>query len=228
MIYFGTLTFGSFEHSKSFFLRSTLYPELQIEHHTSLVIDDCDLLRDFNVQEFRTLQSLFPPKYSVPGVTDRAPRVFPDQRRYLSFAPLRVTCGQCSHVLSSGVPILQSEDLTPRVLFQWTVQMNSGSPAFESSCSTHSLFSQSNFPLKWQIFCHVSLPTDEWDDFGLWPSEILVPSHFDFPGVTSLGVQDLTTPVPLAWMAQICFGSWLFGSFAMQTPLFSRSRSVSG
>jgi hypothetical protein len=34
-------------------------------------------------------------------------------------------------------------------------------------------------------------------------------------------VQDLTTPVPLAWMTQICFGSSGFGSVNLSTLAFS-------
>jgi hypothetical protein len=59
LIYFGTSTFRSFKCSYTFFLRSTLYPELQIERHASLVIDGYDLLWDFDVREFQALQLFF-------------------------------------------------------------------------------------------------------------------------------------------------------------------------
>jgi hypothetical protein len=38
-------------------------------------IDDYDPLWDFGVQEFQTFQHLFPPKYSIPRVTDPVPRI---------------------------------------------------------------------------------------------------------------------------------------------------------
>jgi hypothetical protein len=59
LIHFGTSTFGSFERSKVFSPRSTPYPELQIERHMSLMIDDCDLLQDFDVREFQHSKAFF-------------------------------------------------------------------------------------------------------------------------------------------------------------------------
>jgi len=47
----------------SSFLRSAPFPELDIKCHMLFLIDGCDLHRNFNVQEFQTLQNLFSLKY---------------------------------------------------------------------------------------------------------------------------------------------------------------------
>jgi ribosome modulation factor len=69
---------GSFKRSYTFFLRSTLYLELQIECHASLVIDGYDLLRasTFGGSEH---SNSFSSKYFVPTVPDQAPHVHLNQ-----------------------------------------------------------------------------------------------------------------------------------------------------
>jgi hypothetical protein len=54
----------------------------EVHNPTSCVLrdfDSTDSLRDFDVWEFQTLQSIFSLKYSIPGVTDREPCVPHDQ-----------------------------------------------------------------------------------------------------------------------------------------------------
>jgi hypothetical protein len=79
--------------------------------------------------------------------------------------------------VSNSLPFLplkwlsfEVEDLLTPVLSKWMAQMNSGSLAFGSSCSTHSFFSRSDFSLKWKIFCHMSSSNQQlWSTSGLQP-----------------------------------------------------------
>jgi hypothetical protein len=71
----------------------------------------------------------------------------PINGRYPSFAPLRATCSQRSSAFF--LPEYQSSkvtDLTPCVLFQWTVLMNSDAPTFGSSRAFTLQFLRSDFP----------------------------------------------------------------------------------
>jgi hypothetical protein len=76
LIHFGTSAFESLECSKSLSPLEVLYTHsYRLSATRPFAIDDCDPLRDFDVQEFQTFQHLFPPVYSIPRVTDRAPHV---------------------------------------------------------------------------------------------------------------------------------------------------------
>jgi hypothetical protein len=80
-------------------LRSTLLsqPKVEIYFGTSAF------------ESFKRSKHLFPPKCSVPGVTDRAPHVFPDQRSISVLCPASSDLqSTLLRVLSSGVPILRS------------------------------------------------------------------------------------------------------------------------
>jgi hypothetical protein len=193
------------------------------------VIDDCDLLRDFDVREFRTLQSLFPPKYSCTWSYRSNAMCFP--RSTVDICPFphfgRLAVNASLFPPKCSVP--RVTDRVPHVLFQWMVQMNSDSPAFGSSCSTHSLFFRSNIPRNGRSSAMRPFQRMTGMTSGLRPSKILVPSHFDSPGVTSLwsAGSDDTCPFGLDGLRSAS-APRLFGSFAMQTPLFSQIRSTSG
>jgi hypothetical protein len=93
--------------------------------------------------------------------------------------------------------------------------MNSGSPNFVGSCSTHSFFSQSDFSPKCQIFCHMSSSNKRlWSTSRLHPLEVST-SHSLSLRARSPEIHDLSTRVLLDLMVTIHFGSSSFRSFKL-------------